>query len=179
VATLNRETILLLLPFYMFSRAGEQGELGWRTLLKPSLLAVVVPLLVYWAVWHHVVFHIFAHNASEYYSRLPFNLRCFARLRYYPQLLSSLGFLAPSLFFGRSFVADRQLRAWLWALPIWFAFMCVWAILAETRIWGELLPFVTAYTAVMAEEWLAARLHMGLVRNQPVEHTPRVARRAA
>jgi hypothetical protein len=36
--------------------------------------------------------------------------------------------------------------------------MMVWGVILETRIFGELLPFVTAYTAVMAEEWLAARM---------------------
>ena len=158
VATLNRETILLLLPFYALSRAVEGGRLQWRALLAPSTLAVVLPLMIYWAVWHHVVFGIFAHNASEYYPRVPFNLRCFARLRYYPQLVSAFGFLGPFLYLGRGYVADRQLRAWLWAIPIWYAFMFTWAILVETRVFGELIPFLAVYTAVMAEEWLAERM---------------------
>ena len=158
IATLNRETVLLLLPFYAFSAAVEQGRFEWRALFAPRVMQVVLPLALYWAVWHHVVFGIFAHNASEYYPRVPFNLRCFARLRYYPQLLSCFGFLGPFLFAGRRFVADQQLRIWLWALPLWYGFMFTWAILVETRVFGELIPFLAVYTAVMGEEWLARRM---------------------
>jgi hypothetical protein len=166
VATLNRETTLFLLPLYALSQASRPdpghgrgaGQLHWQALLAPSTLAVVAPLALYWAVWHHVVFSIFAHNASEYYARVPYNLHFFTHLRYYPQLFSCLGFLLPFLFLGRRFVRDAQLRAWLWFIPVWYAFMMVWGVILETRIFGELLPFVTAYTAVMAEEWLAARM---------------------
>jgi hypothetical protein len=164
VATLNRETILLLLPFYMLSEAvapeyeGAHSSFRWHRMVAPSTLAVVLPLAIYWALWHHIVFSLFAGNASEYYARVEFNIRCFLRLRYYPQLFSCLGFLVPFLWLGRRFVADRQLRVWLWCVPVWYSLMFTWGILVETRIFGELLPFVAAYTAIMAEEWLAARL---------------------
>jgi hypothetical protein len=164
VATLNRETTLFLLPLYALSQASGHGphsgasQFRWRSLVAPSTLAVIAPLALYWAVWHHVVFSIFAANASEYYARVPYNLHFFTHLRYYPQLFSCLGFLLPFLFTGRRFVRDAQLRAWLWCVPVWYAFMLVWGVILETRIFGELLPFVTAYTAVMAEEWLAARM---------------------
>ena len=183
VATLNRETILLLLPFFALSRAAEGGRFRWQALVEPSLLAVVVPLGLYWAVWHHMVFSLFAGNASEYYSRVAFNLRCFMRLRYYPQLFSCLGFLVPFLFLGRRYVHDRQLRLWLWGIPVWYAFMFTWAILVETRVFGELLPFVTVYTAVMAEEWLVARMGLQAGRQGSARESGREAlvdrRRAA
>ena len=158
VATLNRETILLLLPFYALSQAEDGERFTWRAMVAPATLAVLASLGIYWVAWHHLVYSIFAHNASEYYPRIPFNLRCFARLRYYPQLFSAFGFLAPFLFLGRRFVADRQLRVWLWCLPIWYSFMFVWAILVETRVFGELIPYLTVYTAVMTEEWLVERM---------------------
>jgi hypothetical protein len=202
VATLNRETSLLLLPFFALSQAvhraqpphpsaqtphpsaqthpsgqtkhGGQTEhaLHWRALLAPSTLAVLLALTAYWALWHHIVYALFAHNASEYYPRAAFNLRTFARLRYYPQLASGLGFMAPFLFLGRRFVRDPQLRAWLWMLPVWYAFMFTWAILVETRVFGELIPFLTVYTAILAEEWLAARL---LAAAHPADHLALVA----
>ncbi len=159
VATLNRETTLLLLPFFALSQCvGPNAGFRWRGLFAPATLTVVVPLLIYWALWHHIAFATFAGNASEYYPRIPFNLRCFARLRYYPQLASALGFLLPFLFLGRRRVRDPQLRAWLWVVPIWYGFMFVFAILTETRVFGELLPFIAPYTAIMAEEWLTSRL---------------------
>jgi hypothetical protein len=158
LATLNRETTLLLLPFYALSNAVEGGELRWRKLWRRETLLVVIPLAVYWALWHRIVFATFAENPSEYYSRVSFNLRCFVRLRYWPQLASALGFLGPFLFLGRRYVRDAQLRAWLWVLPLWYGFMFVWGILVETRVFGELLPFVCAYTAVMTEGWLLERM---------------------
>ena len=181
VATLNRETTLLLLPFFALSGAIAGGRMHWRRLWKPETLAVVVPLAVYWAVWHHVVFGVFHSNASEYYSRVPFNLRCFVRLRYWPQLASCFGFLLPMLFLGRRYVHDPQLRAWVWALPVWCGFMFTWGILVETRVFGELLPFVSAYAAVMAEEWRLERagvLREGVQRTA-AEHPARINRRAA
>ena len=181
VATLNRETTLLLLPFYALSQAVEGGRFRWQAVLSPAVLGVVLPLAAYWAVWHHVVFATFATNVSEYYPRIAFNLLCFARLRYYPQLFSCLGFLAPFLFLGRRYVADRQLRVWLWCVPVWYAFMFAWAILTETRVFGELLPFVAPYTAVLAEEWLAARMRRTatLAESDALDGPALVARRAA
>ena len=183
IATLNRETILLLLPFYALSNAVEDGQFRWRALFAPATCGVVLMLGLYWAAWHHLVFSIFAHNASEYYPRVPFNLRCFARLRYYPQLFSCLGFLAPFLIPGRRLVADRQLRAWLWAVPIWLAFMFTWAILVETRVFGELIPFLAVYTAIMGEEWFAERVLAASPYaeslDRPALIAPRARRRAA
>ncbi len=180
VATLNRETTLLLLPFFAASEAMETGRFRWQALFSARTLGVLLPLVFYWALWHHIVFSIFAHNVSEYYPRIPFNLRSFVRLRYLPQLASCLGFLGPFLFLGRRLVADRQFRAWVWCLPVWYGFMFTWAILVETRVFGELLPFVTAYTAVLAEEWLAQRMQgagAGLHGSAP--RTALVSRRAA
>jgi hypothetical protein len=158
VATLNRETTLLILPFHLLSQATASGRFRWRAMFAPSTLAVAGALGLYWAIWHHIVFAIFARNASEYYARVPWNVHFFTHLRYYPQLFSTLGFTVPFLFAGRQFVQDPQLRVWLWMLPVWYSVMMVWAVVLETRVFGELIPFVTAYTAVMAEEWLAARM---------------------
>ncbi len=179
VATINRETTLLLLPFYVLTQVSEARSLRLRELFAPRALAVVLPLAIYWAAWHHLVLAIFAHNASEYYARLGYNLHFFTHLRYYPQLLSCLGFLVPFLVAGRRLVPDPQLRAWLWGVPIWYGFMMVWAVVLETRVFGELLPFVTAYTAVMAEEWLVARMQQGTVRMEREERCLRSGRRAA
>ena len=159
VATLNRETTLLLLPFWAISQAvGPDGRIRWRTLLNARVLGILLPLMAYWMVWHHVVFAIFSTNASEYYPRLLFNARCFLRLRYWPQLASAFGFMWPLLLLYRRQVRDAQLRAWLLVLPVWYAFMTLWAILTETRVFGELLPFLAPVVAIMMEEGFAARV---------------------
>jgi hypothetical protein len=73
-------------------------------------------------------------------------------------LFSVLGYLPVFLFLYRRRVRDAQLRVWLWGLPIWLGFMSVWGILIETRIFGELIPYVACVSTILAEEVVAARL---------------------
>ncbi len=159
VATLNRETTLLLLPFWAVSQALEPGgRIRRRALFEWPVLAVVASLGLYWAAWHHIVFAMFGANPSEYYPRLGLNIHAFLRLRYWPQLASAFGFLWPFLFLYRREVRDPQLRAWLLVLPVWYCFMLLWAIVTETRVFGELLPFLAPAAAIMAEEVFAAKV---------------------
>lgn len=190
LATLNRETTLFLIPFYVLSdwvRGREaQQRLSkseptagpfllarspaekaarltlwkktlrrWRGRIRPEAIAVTCLLLAYWAAWHLFVFHVFRSNPSEYYSRLSFNIHCFERLRYYPQLFSACGYLLPFLLLFHRRMRDSQLRAWLLVIPFWYCVMAVWGILVETRVFGELLPFVATAATLMAEEVLA------------------------
>ncbi len=174
IATLNRETTLLLLPFWALSRSlGPDGRVRWRALVSPPVLAVVVPLTLYWAVWHHVVYSVFSTNLSEYYPRLVFNLKCFIRLRYWPQLASAFGFLWPFLLLYWRQVRDAQLRAWLLALPLWYAFMMQWAIVTETRVFGELLPFLAPVAAIIAEEVFASKVLRQFLREEEALPAPR------
>lgn len=189
VATWNRETTLLLIPFFLLSagfrsrsvaaenqtwespdgsqrgsglrvmrQAPDTLRFSWRRMLRPRVAVPAVLMLAYWAAWHLFVFHLFRHNASEYYPRLSFNWQCLRRLRYYPQLFSAGGFLLPFLFLLRRRVRDVQLRVWLWTIPCWYAVMAVWGILVETRVFGELLPLITCAAALIAEETLAAAM---------------------
>lgn len=181
LATLNRETTLLLLPFYLLRAAVDgRGQFNWRRMLAPQVAGVVLPLVIYWGAWHLIVFHAFQHNASEYYPRIPFNLHCFARLRYYPQLASTMGFLAPFLYVYRRQLKDPVLRVWLWVLPIWFVFMFTWGILVETRIYGELLPLVAPMAVLMGEELIVARVRQrdGASEEEEEEHRIHIARAA-
>lgn len=158
IATLNRETSLLLLPFYMCSAAlDEDGRLEWKRMFSSRVLAVVMPLVAYWTAWHLLVFHLFRANASEYYPRITFNLHVLTNLKFFPQLLSALCYLPVFLFLYRRRLRDPQLRSWLWVLPVWFAFMFFWGVLPETRVYGELIPYVACVSAILAEEAIASR----------------------
>lgn len=159
VATLNRETTLLLLPFWAISQVlGPNGRVRWRGLLERRVVTVLGLLGLYWLLWHHVVFAMFGANPSEYYPRVMFNLHCFLRLRYWPQLACAFAFTWPLLLaYGRQ-VRDAQLRAWMLVLPLWYGFMLMWAVLTETRVFGELIPFLAPAVAIIAEELFAARL---------------------
>ena len=159
IATLNRETTLLLLPFWALSQIVEPGgRLGWRKLLSPRVALVLVALCFYWAAWHVLVYRAFPNNISEYYTRFGYNLKFFFRLRYWPQLASTFGFLWPFLILYRRRLADPQLRAWLLMLPVWYAFMFSWGIVTETRIFGELFPFLAPVCAILGEEVFAAKV---------------------
>jgi hypothetical protein len=201
VATLNRETALFLIPFYVLSEClrswNEQAALAgpsasienrlprrnaplppkprfkvlvflpvdpacrhvrWQRILKPEVAVAAGLMLAYWVVWHVFIFHLFRNNVSEYYSRIPFNLHCLGRLRYYPQIFSAGGYLLPFLMLYRKHIHDAQLRLWLWMIPAWCAIMMTWGILSETRIYGELLPLVACAAALIAEEALATAI---------------------
>lgn len=159
VATLNRETTLLLLPFYILSQLiDEEGSVVWERLYSMRVVGVALPLLIYWTVWHGLVFHLFARNASEYYSRFLANLNTFRALRFYPQMLSILGYLPLFLWLHRRKLRDPQLRIWLWVLPLWFGLMMVWGILVETRIFGELIPYTACASVIVAEEAIVSRM---------------------
>lgn len=163
IGTLNRETTLLLLPFFAISRSLDaNGRFQWRGFFSREVLTIGLSLALYWLVWHHVVFAIFKHNASEYYPRVLWNLKDVARIRYWPQLASALGFLLPFLLLYRKGVRDPLLSAWIWMVPVWCGFMFCWAILTETRVFGELLPFVAPTIALATEEALAARMLKGM-----------------
>jgi hypothetical protein len=202
VATLNRETTLFLIPFYLLSEAARNwpaitrqhvtGQhvtcqhsnslphtspqhpptrpallaflptshafrpLRWNRLISPEVALTASLMLAYWIVWHVFIFHFFHHNSSEYYSRIRFNLYCLRRLRYYPQLFSACGYLLPFLFLLRRHIHDAQLRLWLWMVPAWVVLMSVWGILVETRIYGELIPFIACVATLVAEEVIVA-----------------------
>jgi hypothetical protein len=178
-ATLNRETTLLLLPFFVLSACVRpdstwhhshaashtlalvapcqaRARFEWRRALDPDIAIPTLLMLGYWIAWHVFIFHLFRNNASEYYPRLRFNWIYLSHARYYPQLLSAFDYLFPFLIIFRSRIRDGQLRAWLWLLPGWYVLMAVWGLLVETRIFGELLPFLACVAALIGEEALAA-----------------------
>jgi hypothetical protein len=180
VGTLNRETTLLLIPFFLLSACivpmatpvatdapgqypgtlslmpGATHRFEWKRALQPEVAIPAILMVAYWAVWHVFVFHLFRHNPSEYYPRLKFNWYCFRRLRYYPQIFSAFGYLLPFVILFRKHLHDAQLRMWMWAIPAWVALMAFWGILVETRVYGELLPFVACAATLIAEETFIA-----------------------
>lgn len=174
IATINRETTLLLIPFFLLSACLQPSATGaprctslslvprskfeWRCALRFDVLLPAVLMLAYWIAWHLFIFHLFRNNRSEYYPRFSWNWNYFSHIRYYPQLLSSFGYLLPFLVLFRNKIRDPQLRLWLWTLPLWYALMTVWGLLVETRIFGELIPFLACAAALIAEEQLVATL---------------------
>jgi hypothetical protein len=158
VATVNRETTLLLLPLYMLNEAVEGGRLQWRLLFRWRTLMVVAPLAVAWVGWQMFARHLYAHNMSEFYPRLNWNVKSLIVPQAWPQLLSACGYLLLFVVAMQRKIVDARLRAWLWLMPVWVAFMFVFGILIETRVFGELIPFVVCATTLIVEQILLARM---------------------
>ena len=158
LATLNRETTLLLLPLYMLNEAVEGGRLRWPLLFRSRTLRVVVPLAAGWGAWQMFLRHVFAQNVSEFYPRIDWNVKSLLVPQAWPQLLSACGYMLLFVVVARSRICDARLRAWLWLVPVWLGFMFVYGILIETRVFGELIPFVVCATALIVEQMLLSRI---------------------
>jgi hypothetical protein len=160
IATTNRETTLLLLALYIFDRASDHGVPRWSKLLESNALAVALPLAGYWIAWQFLVRYYFASNGSEFYPRLDWNVKSILVPHAWPQLLSACGYLPIFALVMRRRIVDHQLKAWLWILPFWFIFMFVFGILIETRVYGELIPYIVCITALIIEQGLVANLKL-------------------
>jgi hypothetical protein len=160
LATMNRETTLLLLPLYMIDAAVWGGRLRWPRMFRAPTLMVVIPLALFWGVWQLFVRHHFAQNASEFYPRLNWNVKSFLAPVAWPQMLSTSAYLLLLVAVMRRRIVDPQLYAWFWIVPVWFVFMFVYGILIETRVFGELIPFLACASALIAEEMVVKRLQV-------------------
>jgi hypothetical protein len=169
VATINRETTLLLLPLYAVAQyvrrtdapaAGTTQRASWRGLWALRTLGVVLSLCAYWIGWHWWVTRHFAGNASEVKPRLLVNLGILVCPLAWPQLIGVCCYLWPFVFIYRRLVPDPILRAWIWLLPLWFGFMFYYGVFIETRIFGELIPLVACTVMLIAEELLLKKTGM-------------------
>ncbi len=93
VATINRETTLLLLPLYLINEAATPTGLRWSRALHSRSLILVVPLAVAWIAWQLMTRHLFQHNPSEFYPRLNWNVKSLLVPQAWPQLLSACAYL--------------------------------------------------------------------------------------
>ncbi|HLI75904.1 MAG TPA: hypothetical protein VKV02_03085 [Acidobacteriaceae bacterium] len=180
VATVNRETTLLLLPLYLLDHSLQSGRLQWRRALRPQHLAVVLPLALFWVGWEVFIRHHFAGNRSEFYPRLNWNVKSLLLPHAWPQLLSACGYLLPFVLLLRNRIPSRRLRAWLWLFPLWLLFMFSYGILIETRVFGELIPLVVCASTLIFEELLLARLRRSgiLPRAARAPELPKLSRAA-
>ncbi len=158
VATINRETTLILLWFFVLAAITEGHAADWHRAYAPRTLAVVVPLGLYWAGWHIFVGRMFAHNHLEWIRHYVVNAVLLAWPPAWPQLFSAGCFLILPILVFRRCVKDATLRLWLWVLPVWFGIMFVYGILVEVRIFGELVPYLACMSALIAEQAILARL---------------------
>ena len=165
IATVNRETTLFLLFFLMLRLWADAGPavasargfllLRWLALRDGLLLTA---LLTAWIGWHVWVAHHFASNASESKPRLLLNLWTILFPTSWLQLVSCFAFCGPLLLAYRRSLIDPVLRAWFLVLPVWAVFMLHYGVLMETRIFGELIPYIACVVALGVEREVLARV---------------------
>lgn len=158
VATFNRETTLLLLLFFALSAVTRDGIVDWRRLIAPRTLAVVLPLGVFWAVWHVYAGRLYAHNHFATISAREINVALILWPPAWPQLLEAGCYSIVPIVIFRGFVRDKTLRLWLWVLPAWFGIMFLFAIVDEPRLYGELIPYLVCMSALIVEEVIVRRM---------------------
>ncbi len=155
VATLNRETTLLLLAFFLLEACSRDRVFVLRRAWERRSVAVALPLGTAWLLWHLWVVRHYAHNASAAGPRLLLNLGLLVIPLAWPQLLSMYGYALPMVLVGRRSIPDFVLRKWLWVLPLWFVFMLFYGLLLEVRIFGELIAYIACLAALITEEKVA------------------------
>ncbi len=176
LGTLNRETTLFLIGIYILDAAssnnpdsssvsGERvsSEIPRKILERTSLNFRQVPwlraalLLIVWIAIKAVLAHRYAGNdRSENYIRLRDNLGEL-KPRLWPALLNICGYMLPAALLFRSDIYPQRFRNYLWIFPVWFAAMFCAGVIVETRIYGELCPYVAvALTLVMEHRRMPA-----------------------
>ena len=152
IGSLNRETTLFLIPLYVLD-AFPPVFGGWPEALRRFSWLKVLVLFVVWLFIRSLMAHLFqANDRSEDFIRLRYNLR-YLPPNNWPQMLGACGYLLPVLWVLRRRVPDVRLRSYLLLLPLWFLVMCVYGVLSETRIYGELCGLVAVVATLLLEAY--------------------------
>jgi hypothetical protein len=154
VATLNRETSLFLLFFFVASFCLVDGKFVWQRALSWRIGGTVVLLSVFWLGWHIWVTHHFAALASEAQSHVLVNIDFLLWPLCWPQVAGVAAYTLPILLIFKSKTRATELRLWAWIIPIWAAFMFFRGIVIEIRLLGELIPIFACMAVLLAEERL-------------------------
>jgi hypothetical protein len=159
LGTFNRETTLFLIGIYVLDAASVEFSdiadgLSSRFSLKQVKWQRVILLILIWVTIKLTLGHIFAQNSqAENYVRISENI---GRLkpRLWPALLNICGYMLPAVVLLRQNIRPLRFRNYLWILPVWFAIMFYTGVILETRIYGELCPYVAIAVVLIIEHQL-------------------------
>jgi hypothetical protein len=159
VGTSNRETTLFLIGIYLLDSASVEfpdslSSIRDRLSLSQVQWKRVVLLLSIWVAVKALLGHIYAHNSqSENYVRILENV---GRLkpRLWPALLNICGYILPVVVLLRRNISSVRFRNYLFILPVWFGVMFYTGVIVETRIYGELCPYVSVALILIIENQL-------------------------
>jgi hypothetical protein len=152
VATPNRETVVFLLPAWMY--------LLWREGRRLAAVGYSVAGAAIWLGWRMGIAHLLHEGRQAWDLPWKNNLMSLAVPLHWPQLLEVFGFLAIPMWLLRPYVTDRRLRAlWVGTIPFLAAALVV-GVWRETRIFGELSALAGVTFAVEIEAAVRRRCGM-------------------
>jgi hypothetical protein len=152
IATVNRETSIFLLYFFLVSSCVSEAKVVWRRALSWRAGGTATLLAVFWLSWHIWTKRHFAGLAVERGPGAFVNFACLILPLAWPQLAGIAAYTLPAVLIYRRELRSMELRLWLWVFPFWFACMMCFGNLIETRLFGELIPLFACTAALVAEE---------------------------
>ena len=158
VATLNRETSLFLIGFYLVFEVSRRGDRQRR----PAVLAYAAGMLAVWISMRLFVLHLYGHNPVAAATRLADlklwqNLGFLVKPQHWPAFASVFGFTLPIVVVYRRHIEPGFLRQGLIVVALWFALMLFVGVLIEVRIFGELISYMSIAVAVIVHHFLTTR----------------------
>lgn len=157
IATINRETSLFLLYFFLASSCVIAEKIEWRRALSWRSGGTATLLGFFWLAWRIWTKRHFMGLPVEPGPGPFVNFACLILPLTWPQLAGIAAYTLPALVLFRSELRSTELRAWLWVFPFWFACMMYFGNLVETRVFGELIPLFACTSALLAEQRLLRR----------------------
>jgi hypothetical protein len=158
VATLNRETSLFLIVFYVVFELSRPGEHRRRL----AVLGYAAGMLAAWIAMRLVVLHLYGHNPVAAASRIADlklwqNLGFLVKPQHWPAFASIFGFTLPIVVVYRRYLEPSFLRRGLIVVALWFALMLFVGVLIEIRIFGELISYMSVALGVIVYRFLTTR----------------------
>jgi len=157
IATLNRETSVLLLVLFVLTSCIVDGQWRPRRALCARTILTTGSLAALWLAWHLWAAHHFAALPSESKPRLWANLATLLWPFAWPQLAGIAGYTLPLFLLMRRNLPTLELRLWTAILPIWFFVMLFMGLLIEIRLFGELIPLFACACVLLAEQHVLDR----------------------
>lgn len=144
----TRETFLLVIPLVLLNIESLPSveRRHWKE------FAIAASLSAIWLVIYLHLKHLFAGNLSESFSRVHANIATLHNPLQWSQVASACGYLLimPILFWRR--MPDVRLRRYGLLVPAWIAVIFAVGIISESRVFGELIGFLSVYCTILFED---------------------------
>jgi hypothetical protein len=158
VATLNRETSLFLILFYLAFEL--PGRFDQRK--RGVVFVRAAGMLIAWVAMRAIVLHLYGHNPLVNGHQIADlhlwqNMGFLVKPQHWPAFASIFGFTLPVVVAARHYLEPDFLRRGLIVVGVWFGLMLFVGVLIEIRIFGELISYMSVAMGVILHRWLAVR----------------------